>query len=45
MCSTEHTSTNSSTINQSPIVDDLQTFRQALVMNGREFFSLNFFCF
>ncbi|CAF3732120.1 unnamed protein product [Rotaria sp. Silwood1] len=34
--STDIDSTNNGTINQFPIVDDLQTFRQALVMDDNE---------
>ena len=34
---TEVGSTNNGTSNQNPVVDDLQTFRQALVINGSEF--------
>ncbi|CAF2742836.1 unnamed protein product [Rotaria sp. Silwood2] len=35
-CPTEIGSTNNGTMNQFPIVDDLQTFRQALVMDDNE---------
>lgn len=34
--SSEIGSTNHGTLNQNPVVDDLQTFRQALVINGKK---------